>query len=144
MIKFGDKLRLTSLVEEENTLWQLFNENNEAYKYYLMVLGYFDVYQNKYFFDYLAKVILNFLKLVKLFIIQIDFFKKDLIAVLIISRLISFLIILNRSKILSFLIGLKPLIIPTDIPTSTIVQCFLPKKSILINDMFFEGGGRKV
>jgi hypothetical protein len=34
-----------------------------------------------------------------------------------------FPIILNRSKILSFLIGLKPLIIPTDIPTSTIVTC---------------------
>jgi hypothetical protein len=32
-----------------------------------------------------------------------------------------FLIILNRSKILSFLIGLKPLIIPTELPASTTV-----------------------
>jgi hypothetical protein len=38
---------------------------------------------------------------------------------LIISRVILFLLILNRSKILPFLIGLKPLIIPTDIPATT-------------------------
>ena len=46
---------------------------------------------------------------------------------MIISRVILFLLITNRSKILPFLIGLKPLIIPTDIPittpTTTIVTC---------------------
>jgi len=66
LIKFGDKLRLTSLVEEENTLWQLINENNEKYKYYLMVYGYFDVYQDKYFYANLAKVILKIRQLDKL------------------------------------------------------------------------------
>ena len=48
---------------------------------------------------------------------------------MIIGRVILFLLIINRSKILPFLIGLKPLIIPTDIPittpttTATIVTC---------------------
>jgi hypothetical protein len=52
-------VKLASCIEEIAALKQLFWEYGDLYKYYLHYWGFYDVYQNKYYFIYMAWVTLN-------------------------------------------------------------------------------------
>ena len=49
-------MKLTSLLEEHTALKQLFWETGDIHKFYLYYFGFYDVYQNKYFYFYMAWV----------------------------------------------------------------------------------------